>query len=233
MIVAAHQPSYLPWLGYLDKIAKADAFVVMDDLQYEEQNFQNRNRIKTNIGARWLTVPVVRGAQTDRIIDKRIDNSGLGGRHHWQRRAWRAIEIHYGAAPAFALHATALEEIFTRPWRWLVELDLFVLELARAWFDITTPIVRSSTLGLRGAKSERIIDLCHRLGAGTYLSGRGASTTYLDLAAFARAGVAIAWQDFTHPIHAQRYPALGFVSHLAFVDHLCNVGVARAARVAA
>ena len=46
MIVAAHQPHYMPWLGYLDKMAKADLFVVMDDLQYEAQNFQNRQRVK-------------------------------------------------------------------------------------------------------------------------------------------------------------------------------------------
>ena len=71
MIVAAHQPAYLPWLGYLDKLAKADMFVVMDDLQYEAQNFQNRNRLKLNHGPAWITVPLERGAQTDRVIDKR------------------------------------------------------------------------------------------------------------------------------------------------------------------
>ena len=27
MILAAHQPHYLPWLGYLDKMARADLFV--------------------------------------------------------------------------------------------------------------------------------------------------------------------------------------------------------------
>ena len=55
MIVAAHQPHFLPWLGYLAKVAAADVFVVMDDLQYEAQNFQNRNRLKLNNGAQWLT----------------------------------------------------------------------------------------------------------------------------------------------------------------------------------
>jgi hypothetical protein len=233
VIVAAHQPSYLPWLGYLDKLARADLFVVMDDLQFEAANFQNRNRVKTNRGAQWLTVPVERGAQTDRIVDKRIDDTGLGGRHHWQRRAWRTLEIHYGAAPAFAAHARAFEAIYTRRWRWLVDLDLHVLELARAWYGITTPVVRSSTLGLRGARSERLVDLCGRVGADTYLSGRGGSTSYLDLAAFERAGIAVVWQQFAHPVYPQRYPALGFVSNLAFVDHLCNTGAARADQAAA
>ena len=61
MILAAHQPHYLPWLGYLDKVAKADLFVVMDDLQYEAQNFQNRQRLKLADGARWVHVPLLRG----------------------------------------------------------------------------------------------------------------------------------------------------------------------------
>ena len=78
MILAAHQPAYLPWLGYLDKMAKADVFVVMDDLQYETQNYQNRQRVKINCGATWLTVPLKRGAQTDTILDKRIDNGASG-----------------------------------------------------------------------------------------------------------------------------------------------------------
>ena len=92
MILAAHQPHYLPWLGYLDKMARADVFVVMDDLQYEAQNFQNRNRIKLNNGAGWLTVPLERGHQSDRICDKRVRNDAANPKEHWQRRHWTSIE---------------------------------------------------------------------------------------------------------------------------------------------
>ncbi|MBV8758449.1 MAG: WbqC family protein, partial [Deltaproteobacteria bacterium] len=91
MIVAAHQPAYLPWLGYLDKMAKADVFVVMDDLQYEAQNFQNRNRIKLNNGAAWLTVPLEKGPQSQRICDKSISNAG-SPKEHWQRRSWETLK---------------------------------------------------------------------------------------------------------------------------------------------
>src|SRR5262245_37806859 len=165
MIVAAHQPAYLPWLGYLDKLAKADVFVVMDDLQYEAQNFQNRNRLKLADGARWVSVPLVRGAQTDRVIDKRIDNSGRGGRHHWQQRTWRTLEVHYGRAAHFEDYVSSLEDIYTRRWDWLVDLDLELLDHARRWLGITTPIIRSSSLDLAGAKTDRIVDLCQKLRA--------------------------------------------------------------------
>ena len=67
MIVAAHQPAFLPWLGYLDKLAKSDLFVVMDDLQFEQANFQNRNRLKLAAGPQWMTVPLVRGSQISNV----------------------------------------------------------------------------------------------------------------------------------------------------------------------
>ena len=224
MIVAAHQPAFLPWLGYLDKLARADLFVVMDDLQYEAQNFQNRNRLKLAAGPHWITVPLVHGSQTDRILDKRIDNTGRGGRHHWQYRTWRTLEVHYGKAACWDRYAPALEDVFVRRWDLLVELDLHLLDLARNWLGITGPIVRASSLGLTGAKTDRIISMCRAVGARTYLSGRGGSAGYLDTDALDRAGIATVWQEFRHPMYPQRYPQLGFVSHLGFLDLLLNCG---------
>lgn len=224
MIVGAHQPHYLPWLGYLDKLARSDVFVVMDDLQFEKENFQNRNRVKLNHGPHWLTVPLLRGSQTDLLLDKRIDNTGRGGRHHWQHRHWRTLITHYGNAPYFAHYAAALEDVYVRRWDSLVDLDLHMLDLARTWLRITRPIVRASSLGLRGQKTERILDMCRALGARAYLSGKGGSTSYLDLAAFERAGVSVVWQDFHHPQYPQRYAGRGFASHLGFLDLLFNCG---------
>ena len=224
MIVAAHQPHYLPWLGYLDKLARSEVFVVMDDLQYERQNFQNRQRLKLNDGPHWMTVPLAAHEQMARICDLRIDNTGKGSRHHWQHRTWRSLEVHYGRAPFFAAYAAELEDTFTRRWTHLLELDLHMLELARNWLGIKVPIIRASSLGLRGAKTERILDFCTKLGAHVYLTGRGGSTGYLDVDALARAGLAPIWQRFRHPTYPQRYPQVGFVSHLGFLDLLLNCG---------
>ncbi|HEY3807150.1 MAG TPA: WbqC family protein [Kofleriaceae bacterium] len=223
MIVAAHQPHYLPWLGYLDKLAKADLFVLMDDLQYEAQNFQNRQRLKTHSGPTWLTVPLERGAQSDRICDKRIDNSG-SPKQHWQRRTWLTIEHAYGRAPYFAQYADPIRELFTRPWRSLLELDMHVLALAREWFGIATPMVMASSLGLTGQKTDRILDMCKKVGARAYLTGGGGSADYLDSEQLGRGGVGVIWQHFQHPVHRQRYGA--FTSHLGFLDLLFNCGEA-------
>ena len=221
MIVAAHQPHYLPWLGYLDKMAKADLFVVMDDLQYEAQNFQNRQRLKLPSGAAWLTVPLGRGSQADLIRDKQIDNSG-SPKQHWQRRTWLTIEHSYRRAPYFAKYADAVHDIYARPWLSLLALDLHVLGLAREWFGIATPVVLASSLGLSGQKTDRILDMCRKVGARAYLTGGGGSADYLDSERLGRSGFGVIWQCFAHPIHAQR--GHEFVSHLGFLDLLFNCG---------
>jgi hypothetical protein len=174
-------------------------------------------------------VPLLRGAQTDRVLDKRIDNTGRGGRHHWQQRTWRTLVTHYGRAPYWDRYAAALEDVYARRWDLLVELDLRMLELARGWLGISRPIVRASSLELSGARTERIAALCRAVGATVYLSGRGGSTGYLDTELLARAGVTTLWQRFAHPVYPQRYAGLGFVSHLGFLDLLFNCGPAAAA----
>jgi hypothetical protein len=225
MIVAAHQPHYMPWLGYLDKMAKADLFVVMDDLQYEAQNYQNRQRVKLHAGAQWLTVPLERGTQGDRICDKRIDNSG-STRQHWQRRSWLTLEINYRRAPFWKHYADELYAVYAQTWVSLVELDMKMLDLARTWLDIRTPVVRASTLGLTGYKTDRLIDLCRKTDARCYISGGGGSTGYLDVERMGRAGIGVIWQHFQHPRYDQRYPEVGFLSHLGFIDLLFNCGEA-------
>jgi hypothetical protein len=225
VIVAAHQPSYLPWLGYLDKLAKADVFVVMDHLQFEAQNFQNRNRVKVNNGIAWLTVPLERGAQTDSILAKRIQNAS-SPKEHWQRRTWLTLETNYRRAPFFATYADELRDVYTRPWERLVDLDLHMLGLACKWFEIERPIRRSSELGLTGQKTDLLIDLCRKTGATSYLSGSGGSTGYLDVERMGRNGLGVIWQRFDHPAYDQRYPQLGFIPNLAFVDMLFNCGPA-------
>ena len=222
-MVAAHQPAYWPWLGYLHKLASADLFVVMDDLQYESQNFQNRNRIKLNTGPAWITVPLVRGSQQERICDKKINNVS-NPRQHWQRRTWRTLCLCYGKSPYFDNYRDVLEDLYTTRWDSLVALDMRILECLREWFQISTPIIRASTLELQGQRTARIVHMCQQVGADAYLSGEGGSRNYLDMNYFDQAGLRVVWQRFSHPIYPQRYNRLGFVSNLSSLDLLLNCG---------
>ena len=68
MIITAHQPVYLPWLGLFHKIALADMYLSFNQVQYQPKNWNNRNRIKTQQGLIWLSVPVLRRGYLDKTI---------------------------------------------------------------------------------------------------------------------------------------------------------------------
>jgi hypothetical protein len=219
MIVAIHQPHYLPWLGYLHRMAQADLFVVLDHVQFERRNYQNRGRIRLEGEGYWLTVPVVQRSQKERIVDKLIDGS---------RRAWGPVHFGtlrhaYREAPYFDSYAATLRTLLESSWQRLADLDAAMLEFMRDAFAIRTPLARSSELGVDGARSELILNLCRAVGAHTLLAGFGAARQYLDIAEFARAGVRVEWHEFNHPSYRQCGEA-PFIPGLAALDLLFNCG---------
>jgi len=220
MIVAIHQPHYLPWLGYLHRMAQVDLFVLLDHVQFERRNHQNRSEIRLDGEARWLTVPVVQSSQKERIIDKLVDNS--------DPRPWGAIHFAtlrhaYREAEHFRTYAEPLRKILEARWDRLVDLDRAMLDFLRDAFGIRTALARSSELGVDGAKSELILNLCRAAGADALLAGFGGSRRYLDVEAFAREGVSVRWHDFEHPTYKQCGPQ-PFTRGLAAIDLLFNYG---------
>lgn len=223
MIVAAHQPNFIPWLGYFDKMRKANLFIMVDHVQMERQGYQNRVRIKTGDGQRWITVPVVRTSRAERIMDKRIDNS-RGGRFRWSRKMSLTLKYAYESAPHYRAYEPALEEIFASRWYRLSELNGRLIEFCRGALGIRTPMLSSSRLKISGAKSAMVLNMCREVGADVYLAGHGASRSYLDVPAFERAGIRVAWQDFEHPVYRQ-YPSCGvFIRNLSALDLIFNCG---------
>jgi hypothetical protein len=224
MKVAIHQPHFLPWLGYLHRMAQVDTFVVLDHVQFERRNYQNRTMIRMEDEARWLTVPVVQRSQKERIIDKEIDNRPDGAKW-WAPNHFATLRHAYRHAGFFGTYAAALKRLFETRRERLVDLNQAGLELLRDVFGIATPLVRSSELELSGARSDLILDVCRALGADTLLAGMGASRDYLDVNAFERAGVRIEYHDFRHP----EYPQCGaapFMRGLSAIDLLFNCGPA-------
>ena len=222
MIVAIHQPHFFPWLGYLHRMANADLFVLLDHVQFERRNYQNRTRIRVGGEPRWLTVPVIQRSQKERIIEKEIDNRD-GGARPWSPTHLATLRHAYGGAPWFAQYWAELHRIFETRWERLVDLDQASLELLRSALAIRTPLVRSAELGARGARGELILDICRAVGARTLLAGFGGSRGYLDLAAFARAGVHVEFQRFEHPVYPQ-HGGGPFVPGLSALDLVLNCG---------
>jgi len=220
MIVAIHQPHYLPWLGYLHRMAQVDLFIVLDHVQFERRDRQNRSQIRVGGEARWLSVPVSQRSQKERIVDKQIDNSDP---RPWGPIQFSTLRHAYGQAEHFKTYAAALRGILEARWERLVDLNRATLDFMREAFEIRTPLARSSELGVEGAKSQLILNLCRAVGADRLLAGFGGSRRYLELEAFARHGVRVEWHQFTHPEYAQCGPA-PFIPGLAALDLLFNCG---------
>jgi hypothetical protein len=205
-------------------MAQVDAFVLLDHVQFERRNYQNRTMIRMDDEARWLTVPVVQRSQKERIIDKEIDNR-LDGAKWWAPNHFATLRHAYRRAGFFGTYAPLIRQLLETRYARLVELNQAGLEILREAFGIVTPLVRSSELELSAARSDLILDICRALGARTLLAGMGASREYLDVEAFERAGVRIEYHEFRHP----EYPQCGtapFMRGLSAIDLLFNCGPA-------
>jgi len=211
------QPSYLPWLGYLDQMAKADAFVWYDDVQFDKHGWRNRNRIKSPKGPLWLTVPVL---HTGRALQS-INSVEIDSRQPWAAKHLRSIEQSYARAPFLASTLPKLSEILLQPWKLLVDLNIATTKWLAEEFAITTPLYRSSALTIAGDRNERLINLCRHFGATRYVSG-DAARSYLDVEAFSAAGIEVVWHSYRHPEYPQLHGA--FVPQLSALDLLLNLG---------
>lgn len=217
MKVAIHQPQYLPWLGYFDKLDRVDCFVLLDSTQFKKNEWQNRNRIKTATGWQWLTVPVLHRFP-QRIAEVRIDNGTP-----WARKHLGALTASYAGAPFFEPHRRFLEDVYAREWARLAELSVATLEYLVAALGVQTKLVLASTLALpeRETATDRLVAICEALAADTYLSGAG-GREYLQLERFDAAGIRVLFQAFACPVYPQRFGP--FEPNLSIVDLLFNCG---------
>ena len=222
MKVAIHQPHFLPWLGYLHRMAQADLFVLLDHVQFERRNYQNRTMIRMNDEPRWLTVPVVQNSQKERIVEKQIDNR-VDGAKWWSPNHFTTLRHAYRDAAHFGVYAPEVKRLFETRWEKLVDMNQAGLDLLRDAFGIRTPLVRSSELAVDGARADLILSVCKTVGATTLIAGLGGSRGYLDVQAFAREGVNIVFHEFKHPEYAQPGKA-PFLRGLSSIDMLFNCG---------
>jgi WbqC-like protein family len=216
MILAAHQPQYLPWLGYFDKMDRVDRFVLLDQVQYKKNEWQNRNRVRTATGWQWLTVPVhYRFPMVIREVT--VDESGA-----WRRKHREALRIHYGRTPHAAAVLPSIEALFDERFENLAALNVRSVRLLADRLGVRTPISLASEVpGLPAGADDRLVALCRHFGAAEYLAGAGGAA-YMDMRTYQEASVRVSFQSFRHPIHEQAYP--GFEPNLSAIDLLLNCG---------
>lgn len=218
MILAIHQLHYLPWLRYFHKIASADVFVVLDNIQFNKNGWQNRNKIKADQGELILSVPVFQK------MGQSLDEVEIDRKQPWQRKHWGALSTHYRKAPFFKEHEPFLRGIYEREWLKLNELNYEMLFYFLKALGVKTRIVKSSGMNLRGEATDRLVNISKDLGAGAYLTGAFAAQEYLDENLFKQAGVGLQMHEFECPVYSQAYPEKAFIPELSIVDLLMNCG---------
>lgn len=213
------QPSYIPWRGYFDIIQRVEVFVFYDDVQYDSRGWRNRNRVKTPQGPSWLTIPVhSHNAQAAHTPINAIETAG----GDWAARHLRTLTHLYSRAPHFERMRPWLQRVYAAPPPLLADFTIATtMELAEMLGITGTRFVRSSTLNVTGAKTERLINVLREVGATHYLSGP-AARTYLDEQMFRDHGIAVEWMKYDYREYPQLYPP--YDPHMTILDLLFMTG---------
>lgn len=229
-VMAAHQPNFLPYLGFFHKMRQSDIFVIRDECNFSKKEYHERNQIRIDgrhkedggPNCRWLTVPIPK--KEIYLKDIRIKNEVMEKGKPWNQEMARLIRINYNITPFFKQYFPELERILLNRREMFVDLSLDVISFLRDSFGLEAEIVRASELPGYQKSGNPIQDLANLtkiVGADIYLSGPGGKT-YLEREPFQKRGIELRFQKFEHPVYPQRWP--GFRPCMSAIDALFNVG---------
>ncbi len=215
--VALLQSNYIPWKGYFSIIANVDLFVFHDDLQYTKQDWRNRNKIKTDKGLEWLTIPCGSNERIN-ICDVALNDPG------WQKKHWNKIYQHYHKAKYFKDYKKFFEEVYLGvKWSKLSDMNQSVIKrIATEVLGLDVQFDDTRKYKLESTKSDRVIELLTKVEATDYYSGPAAQS-YLDVDRCQQHNINVHWMDYSH---YQAYPQLynGFEHAVSIIDLIFNVG---------
>jgi hypothetical protein len=221
MKIAISQPTYLPWLGYFDLIDQVDTFVLLDNVQFEKQSWQHRNRIKTPAGLQWLTVPVLFRGRFGQLINE-VEIRDI----EFSRNHLRAIELNYRRAPFFDKYFQDLSirmRTTSSCATLIADLDIRLIEWFMDVLGIQTRLLLSSRLEQPGRRTELLANICESLGAKQYLSPLGSSAYLLqEIHVLLEKDLDVAFQHYEHPQYRQLFPP--FCPYASILDLIFNEG---------
>jgi len=222
--VAIAQPTFLSWAGWFDLADQADLLIVLDDVAFSKQSWQQRNRIRTAQGLSYVTVPVrSAGRLGQRIVDTELANPTFIDkliRTISQNYARAAYFAHYFPEFCAVLKQSALSGK-------LVDLNCGLIDWLASQLGVATPRVRSSELGLQGKRGALVAALCETVGGSRYLSPAGAEEYLLeDRGEFDARSILVELHAYEHPVYRQCFQP--FEPYASVLDLLLNEGEAAA-----
>ena len=209
------QSNYIPWKGYFQLISKADVFVFYDIVQYTKGDWRHRNRIMTFNGPTWLTIPIKKGPT--RRIDQVILPEGNWRtshpntvRHSYRKTAYQkdAIDI---------LNRRLTDDSIMM----LSDLNQMLIKDITNYLQLNVEFINSKDLKPEGQRVDRLLDICEKVGADTYLSGPSAKDYITD--EFDGSPIELEWIDYgPFPEYDQIGPE--FNHNLSILDLIAHLG---------
>lgn len=219
VVVAAHQPNFLPWLGYFYKLRNADIFLVVDNVQFSKGSYTNRVRVPMGGKTNWMTVPVQIPGSEALITEITIPSTKFVRQH------LNTIRATYGKSPYFQEVFALLEPVYlaVATGHRLDHFNLSLITNIASYLGLDVRMERISDLGIDGRNNEMLSDATAAVGGGLYVAGRGARS-YMEghESVYASRGVEIAYQRFEHPVYPQKLEP--FEPGCSIIDAMFQLG---------
>jgi len=217
-IVTMHQPNYLPWPGLFSKIKQSDLFVITDTFELGTESLTNRNKIRTNTGWGYITIPIGRSIHGTRICDITLPQES-----DWKKLHWTLIHHNYAKAKFFDLYQDFFRHLYETDYKYLCHINIDVIKYLLKCFNIEIPMLKASDMDIDSSlqKTDLMIALLKKAGADIYLSGPS-GRNYLEIEKFSQNNIGLKFFKYSPPIYEQRFP--GFETNMSAIDLLFNVG---------
>ena len=220
-LVVIHQPDFMPYLGFFQRLIEADIYIVLDNVQYVRGTSKaqtNRDKIKTVKGEQWINVGIQKST-----FKSRINEIQLSKENQWRERSLNLIKENYRKADYFSEVYPYIEELYALECDRMIDFNMASIHMLIKLFGIDDIEIKyASELSVAGKSNELIINLVKAVACHRYLSGVGAKNYYIP-ELYEEAGIEVEWQKFEHPVYKQQFGE--FIPYLSSIDLLLNCGI--------
>lgn len=217
MLVGIHQPEHLPWMGYFHKIHMVDTFVILDNVQFKKNYFENRNRLITPQGLSWITAKVEVKGHTSKVF------SEMKLLKDWKRKYIKTIEQNYSNAPYHGDIQGVIKEIKNFNDYFLLDLNLLIISSICNLLNIDTKIIHASKIHATGKKTMLVKNILEKTSAYSYLVGKS-GYNYLDKDLLEN--FVLVDHTFNHPNYTP-FNNPEFHSYPSIIDVIANIGLSK------
>lgn len=173
MKLAIMQPYFFPYIGYFQLIYSVDKIVFYDDVNFIKNGWINRNRILIQNEPGYFTVHLKKASPHKTINQiEFIDN---------RQKLLKTIRMAYSKAPFFCDVFPVIEKCLNLKTNLISELAVNSNKEVCSYLEIKTIFERSSSTYPDTKpmdKTKRIISICNRNEANTYVNAIGGKEIY-------------------------------------------------------